>query len=213
VTGTTSSADAGLDQDLPGVLDLGDRRHVGHRAAGAPGREDHLLVRAVRMSALSAMKWHAAEDDVLGVRAARASAGELERVAGDVGELDHLVALVVVAEHEDPGAEAALAACRSTRSGPTGGQVAGHSTPRSVSFRCPGEHEEGSGAGAVSWTESMPPCRLPSVTPIRNMAGTTLVMMSWIITTSFASVVPPLRHKGRAKGRTKDELDEVDRVA
>ena len=54
--------------------------------------------------------------------------GQLEGVAGDVGELDDLVALVVVAEHEDLVAERLLgrAGARSTRSGSDGGgQVAG----------------------------------------------------------------------------------------
>ena len=43
---------------------------------------------------------HAAEDDELRLRPGRGVAGELEGVAGDVGELDDLVALVVVPEHE-----------------------------------------------------------------------------------------------------------------
>ena len=51
---------------------------------------------------------HAAEDDELGVGAAGRVAGELEGVAGDVGELDDLVALVVVAEDEQPLAERRL---------------------------------------------------------------------------------------------------------
>ena len=49
---------------------------------------------------------HAAEHDELRLRAGRRLAGELERVTGDVGELDDLVALVVVAEHERPGRRA-----------------------------------------------------------------------------------------------------------
>ena len=51
---------------------------------------------------------HAAEHDELRVRAGGGVAGQLERVAGHVGELDHLVALVVVAEHEHPVAERRL---------------------------------------------------------------------------------------------------------
>ena len=51
---------------------------------------------------------HAAEHDELRVRPGRRLARELEGVAGDVGELDDLVALVVVAEHEDPRAERLL---------------------------------------------------------------------------------------------------------
>ncbi len=41
------------------------------------------------------------------------------------------------------------------------------------------------------------------------MAGTTLVRMSRIFTTSFASVYPLYLTKVERKGRTKDELDEV----
>ena len=37
--------DAGVDQHVPRVLDLVDRRHVRHRAAGGEVRQDHLLVR------------------------------------------------------------------------------------------------------------------------------------------------------------------------
>ena len=51
---------------------------------------------------------HAAEDDVLGLRPGGRVPGQLEGVAGDVGELDDLVALVVVAEDEDLVAELLL---------------------------------------------------------------------------------------------------------
>jgi len=51
---------------------------------------------------------HAAEDDVLGVGPGSGLLGELERVAGDVGERDDLVALVVVPQHEDAVAEGGL---------------------------------------------------------------------------------------------------------
>jgi hypothetical protein len=40
----------------------------------------------------------AAEHDVVGLRPARGCARELQRVADVVGELDHLVALIVVAQ-------------------------------------------------------------------------------------------------------------------
>ena len=83
---------------------------------------------------------HAAEHDELGVRAGRRLAGELERVAGDVGELDDLVALVVVAEHEHP-----LTRARPWRPGPgrpgrgrrATGRSPGHSTPRSEAGSAP----------------------------------------------------------------------------
>ncbi len=48
---------------------------------------------------------HAAEDDVLGVLAFGGELRELERVAPHVGELDDVLALVVVAEHDGAVAE------------------------------------------------------------------------------------------------------------
>ena len=48
---------------------------------------------------------HAAEDDVVGRRVLGDLARQLERVAGVVGEPDHLVALVVVAEDDEAVAE------------------------------------------------------------------------------------------------------------
>ena len=56
MTGTTSVGDPGLGHRVPGVLDLRDPGHVGHRAAGGEVGEDHLLRGPVRMSADSAMK-------------------------------------------------------------------------------------------------------------------------------------------------------------
>ena len=92
--------DARLHQHVPRVLDLADRGHVGHRAAGGEvGQHDLLGVGREDVGALG-HEVHAAEDDVLGLRPGRRLPRELERVAGDVGELDDLVALVVVAEDE-----------------------------------------------------------------------------------------------------------------
>ena len=70
---------------------------------------------------------HAAEDDVRRVRAGGRLLGQLEGVAGDVGELDDLVALVVVAEHEDPVAERGLGGAGALDEAGVGGrrQVAG----------------------------------------------------------------------------------------
>jgi len=47
------------------------------------------------------MKCTPAEDDVWRVRPRGCFLGQLEAVARDVGELDHLVALIVVAQDED----------------------------------------------------------------------------------------------------------------
>ena len=43
---------------------------------------------------------HAAEDDVCRLRPSSRFLGQLEAVAHDIGELDHLIALVVVTQHE-----------------------------------------------------------------------------------------------------------------
>ena len=89
-------------------LDLGDGRHVGHRAAGGEIGQDHpLRVGGEDVRALG-HEVHAAEHDELGLRAGGGVTRQLERVAGDVRELDHLVALVVVPEHEDAVAQGRL---------------------------------------------------------------------------------------------------------
>ncbi len=49
-----------------------------------------------------------AEDDELRLRAGRGLLGEFEGISCDVGELDHFVALVVVAQDEQPVAECLL---------------------------------------------------------------------------------------------------------
>ena len=51
---------------------------------------------------------HAAEDDELRFGMLRDLAREAERIAGVVGELDHLVALIVMAEDDQPAAERRL---------------------------------------------------------------------------------------------------------
>ena len=82
---------------------------------------------------------HAREHDVLRVGARRSVARQLEAVAGDVGELDDLVALVVVAEHEDAIAERRLrgAGALDEAGVARGGRSPGHSTPRSLSGSAP----------------------------------------------------------------------------
>ena len=61
---------------------------------------------AERMSALSAMKWTPQKTMYSASRRPAACSRELERVAAEVGVLDDLVALVVVAEDHEPVAEA-----------------------------------------------------------------------------------------------------------
>ena len=96
--------DAG--ERLPRLLDLVDVGHVGHRAAGVEVGEDHLLVVAGEHVGRLGHEVHAAEHDVGRPRSlSAAKPGELERVAAGVGPADDLVALVVVAEDEEPVAE------------------------------------------------------------------------------------------------------------
>ena len=86
---------------FPAGLELIDRGHVGHRAAGRQVRQDHFLVRHRQHVGALRHEMDAAEHDELGVGMLRHLAGQAERVAGVVGELDDLVALIVMAENND----------------------------------------------------------------------------------------------------------------
>ena len=85
-------------QLVPAGEDVFRRRHVGHRAARGEVGQDDLLVGAAEHVGALGHEVHAAEDDVVGLGMGRRAAGELERVAAEVGVLNDLVALVVVAE-------------------------------------------------------------------------------------------------------------------
>ena len=100
--------DAGVGERVPGVLDLGEAGHVGHRAAGRQVGQDHLLVGAVRMSADSAMKCTPQKTMYSASGRAAASRASLKESPVTSANCDDLVALVVVAEHEDPLAERLL---------------------------------------------------------------------------------------------------------
>jgi hypothetical protein len=89
---------------LPAGFDLGDFRHVGHRAAGVEVGQDHLLALVAEHVGALGHEVHAAENNVLGVGFG-GDAGELVAVAGGVGKANHFVALVVVAEQEGGRAE------------------------------------------------------------------------------------------------------------
>src|SRR5690606_33315516 len=117
----------GLGEHVPALGDLLGGGHVGHGAAGRQVREDHLLVVAGQDVRGLGHEVHTAEHDVLGLRAGGGVPGQLEGVARDVGELDDLVTLVVVAEDEDLVAQLLLGragAFHQVRVG-RGGQVAG----------------------------------------------------------------------------------------
>ena len=98
-------ADAHLRKLFPAGLELIDRGHVGHRAAGGKVGQYHLLMRRREHVGAFRHEMHAAEHDELGLGMLRDLAGEAERVADVVGELDHLIALVVMAEDDQPIAE------------------------------------------------------------------------------------------------------------
>jgi len=51
---------------------------------------------------------HAAEDDELRIGSGCGVASELEGITGDIGELDDLVALIVMTEDEEPIAQGSL---------------------------------------------------------------------------------------------------------
>ena len=134
-TGHGDVGDPGVGQHVPALGDLLGGGHVGHRAAGRQVGQDHLLVGRGQDVGGLGHEVHAAEDDVLRLRAGRRVPGQLEGVAGDVGELDDLVALVVVAEDEDPVAERAPWPRGRAPPGPgrtAAGRSPGHSTPRSL---------------------------------------------------------------------------------
>ena len=65
--GTTRSMSVIAAERLPGLLDLVDVGHVGHRAAGVEVGEDHLLVVAGEDVGRLGHEVHAAEHDVVGL--------------------------------------------------------------------------------------------------------------------------------------------------
>ena len=103
--GDHGRGDADRLEILPRHLELLGLGHVGHRAAGGEVGQDHLLVRRGQDVRALGHEVDAAEDDELGVLVVADALRQLPRVADVVGELDHLVALVVVAEDDEALAE------------------------------------------------------------------------------------------------------------
>jgi hypothetical protein len=95
-------------QVAPALLDLTDLGHVGHGATRCHVRQDHLLVVAGEDVGALGHEVHSAEHDEFRFRASGGLLGQLERVAGDVGELDDFIALVMVTEDEEPITESRL---------------------------------------------------------------------------------------------------------
>ena len=92
---------AGFVDGGPGVLDFVELGHVGHGAAGTEVGEDDLLVVAGEDVGGFGHEVDAAEEDIFGLGEFGGFAGELEGVAGDVGEADDVVLLVMVAEDDE----------------------------------------------------------------------------------------------------------------
>ena len=90
---------------VPGGVDVVGVGHVGHRAAGGHVRQHHADVLGREDVGRFGHEVDAAEEIVLGLCLLGGVLAELEAVAGEVGELDDLVALVVVAEDDEPLAE------------------------------------------------------------------------------------------------------------
>ncbi len=95
-------------QRLPCLLDRVDVGHVGHGAPGVEVGQEHLLVVPGQDVGRLGHEVDPAEDDVLGLGLVGGDPGQPERVASGVGPGHDLVALVVVAEDEHPGAERLL---------------------------------------------------------------------------------------------------------
>jgi hypothetical protein len=97
-----------LGQRLPGLGDLVDVGHVGHRAARVEVGEDHALVVAGEDVGRLGHEVHAAEHDVVRLGPLLRQHRQPVGVAAGIGPPDDLVPLIVVAEDEQAVAESGL---------------------------------------------------------------------------------------------------------
>ncbi len=97
--------DACLAQLVPAGVDVLGVGHVGHGAAGGHVGEDDLLVGLGEDVGGLGHEVDTAEDDELGLWLLGGPLGQVEGVAAEVGELDDVLALVVVAEDDAALAE------------------------------------------------------------------------------------------------------------
>ena len=105
----------GGHQRIPAVLHLADLGHVGHRTPSIQVRQKYLLIAAPEDVGALGHEMDAAEDDIL----ALGLSGDLRQLVGissHVGEADHLIALVVMAEQN----------CAPTQLGPGCGNAVVH---------------------------------------------------------------------------------------
>ena len=101
-------SDAHLLELCPAHLELLWIRHVGHRAAGGQVGQNHLLVRRGMNIGAFGHEVNAAEDDEVGVGVTTHLLGQLVRVPSVVGELDDLVALVVMTQYDEAPTQSGL---------------------------------------------------------------------------------------------------------
>ena len=117
VTGVMSAVSITSPSLVPGGFDLVDGGHVGHRAAGGHvGQHDGHALAAALGQLLGPIgqdvgrlghEVHAAEDDAAAIAAVGGHLAELIAVAAQVGEGDHLVLLIVMAQNQQLRAQAA----------------------------------------------------------------------------------------------------------
>ena len=93
---------------LPRLLDRLDVGHVGHRAAGVQVGQEHLLMVGGQDVGRLGHEVDAAEDDVGGLVLVGRDPRQPERVASGIGPAHDFVALVVVAQNEEPRSERGL---------------------------------------------------------------------------------------------------------
>jgi hypothetical protein len=93
---------------IPAGFHLRDFGHIGHRTAGIQVGQDYLLARVAEHVGTFGHEVNAAEKDVPRIGFC-GDLRELVAVAGRVGEADHFVALVVVAEQRWPSSPASRA--------------------------------------------------------------------------------------------------------
>ena len=103
--GDDGLAGAGLLELFPAVEGLVEVGHVGHGAAGAEVGEDDADVVGGEDVGGFGHEVDAAEDDIFSANLVGGFAGELEAVAGEVGEIDDGVLLVVMAEDDELAAQ------------------------------------------------------------------------------------------------------------
>ena len=112
----------GLFERVPGLGDLLGGGHVGHRASGPEvGQDDGLAVCGEDVGALG-HEVDAAEDDEFRCGPVSGGLRQLEGVSGHIGELDDLVALVVVAKDEGAIAERRPSGASPLHQGRVGGR-------------------------------------------------------------------------------------------